>query len=510
MTSDAVLATNTSSLSVASIASACEASERVIGIHFFNPAPVMPLVEVVPWLGGDADGRAGGVRADASGGRRRRCSRRTRRASSSIASRVRSTAKSIRLLEEGIADVADDRLGDEGARRIPHGTVRADGLHRQRRELRGDAVGVRGDSSTIRATVRRSRSGVSSRPAFSARRAGAATTTIATAPSRRSRATMPQVGAADLRPRARDADQRGGRRRAHARRVAGGHRSRDDQGGKLSQGLARLGERDRARPRAGVARATCRPSTARTAIVRARCFAAWCATSAASSNEPSADEQALAERVVAAMMAKDAFSQSLGMEVVDVRPRASAVRMIGARRHGERLRRVSRRGRRSRSPTAHWRSRATRTAASRWHRQLDHVSEGESASGDVLTATAEEESATNRLGFYRVTVRRGDDESVALFRGTVYKTEQAFLSRSRMTDAYIVDGVRTAVGNIGGGLSEVRADDLGRARDRRVDAAQSDARSGARHRRHPRLREPGGRRQSQRRAHGAAARRACR
>ncbi len=50
---DAVLATNTSSLSVASIASACRNSDRVIGIHFFNPAPVMPLVEVIPWLGGD-------------------------------------------------------------------------------------------------------------------------------------------------------------------------------------------------------------------------------------------------------------------------------------------------------------------------------------------------------------------------------------------------------------------------------------------------------------------------
>jgi 3-hydroxybutyryl-CoA dehydrogenase len=47
----AILATNTSSLSVASIASACVRPERVIGIHFFNPAPVMPLVEIVPWLG---------------------------------------------------------------------------------------------------------------------------------------------------------------------------------------------------------------------------------------------------------------------------------------------------------------------------------------------------------------------------------------------------------------------------------------------------------------------------
>lgn len=50
---DAILATNTSSLSVASIASACEHSGRVVGLHFFNPAPVMQLVEVIPWFGGD-------------------------------------------------------------------------------------------------------------------------------------------------------------------------------------------------------------------------------------------------------------------------------------------------------------------------------------------------------------------------------------------------------------------------------------------------------------------------
>lgn len=43
-----ILATNTSSLSVASIAAACENSSRVLGIHFFNPAPLMPLVEIIP------------------------------------------------------------------------------------------------------------------------------------------------------------------------------------------------------------------------------------------------------------------------------------------------------------------------------------------------------------------------------------------------------------------------------------------------------------------------------
>jgi len=45
---DAILATNTSSLSVAALAGACTRSERVVGVHFFNPAPVMPLVEIIP------------------------------------------------------------------------------------------------------------------------------------------------------------------------------------------------------------------------------------------------------------------------------------------------------------------------------------------------------------------------------------------------------------------------------------------------------------------------------
>jgi 3-hydroxybutyryl-CoA dehydrogenase len=44
---DAILATNTSALSVSGIAEAVERKERVIGMHFFNPAPVLPLVEIV-------------------------------------------------------------------------------------------------------------------------------------------------------------------------------------------------------------------------------------------------------------------------------------------------------------------------------------------------------------------------------------------------------------------------------------------------------------------------------
>jgi 3-hydroxybutyryl-CoA dehydrogenase len=44
---DAVLATNTSALSVTEIAAATTRPERVVGLHFFNPAPLMPLVEIV-------------------------------------------------------------------------------------------------------------------------------------------------------------------------------------------------------------------------------------------------------------------------------------------------------------------------------------------------------------------------------------------------------------------------------------------------------------------------------
>ena len=45
---NAILASNTSSLSIASIGSVVEDSSRVVGIHFFNPAPLMPLVEIIP------------------------------------------------------------------------------------------------------------------------------------------------------------------------------------------------------------------------------------------------------------------------------------------------------------------------------------------------------------------------------------------------------------------------------------------------------------------------------
>jgi len=47
---ECILASNTSSLSITAIAAACRSQARVLGIHFFNPVPVMELVEIIPGL----------------------------------------------------------------------------------------------------------------------------------------------------------------------------------------------------------------------------------------------------------------------------------------------------------------------------------------------------------------------------------------------------------------------------------------------------------------------------
>ena len=44
--------------------------------------------------------------------------------------------------------------------------------------------------------------------------------------------------------------------------------------------------------------------------------------------------------------------------------------------------------------------------------------------GDIITATVEEENLTNRIGVYRIVVENEKKEKVALFKGTVYRTEK--------------------------------------------------------------------------------------
>ncbi len=48
VSNDCILASNTSSLSIASIGGVLKNAQRIIGVHFFNPAPLMPLVEIIP------------------------------------------------------------------------------------------------------------------------------------------------------------------------------------------------------------------------------------------------------------------------------------------------------------------------------------------------------------------------------------------------------------------------------------------------------------------------------
>ncbi len=103
--SDCILASNTSSLSIASIAAACKKSERVIGIHFFNPAPLMPLVEIIPAITTDKKVTIEAKKIiDAWG----KLTVLTKDTPGFIVNRVARSyyGESIRIYEEGIADFA--------------------------------------------------------------------------------------------------------------------------------------------------------------------------------------------------------------------------------------------------------------------------------------------------------------------------------------------------------------------------------------------------------------------
>ncbi|MDQ6611345.1 MAG: 3-hydroxyacyl-CoA dehydrogenase NAD-binding domain-containing protein [Gemmatimonadota bacterium] len=100
-----VLASNTSSLSIAALAGACSKPDRVLGVHFFNPATLMPLVEIIPAISTAADvtsrartlidgwGKITVHATDTPG---------------FIVNRVARPfySESLRLLEEGVADIA--------------------------------------------------------------------------------------------------------------------------------------------------------------------------------------------------------------------------------------------------------------------------------------------------------------------------------------------------------------------------------------------------------------------
>ena len=104
---DTILATNTSALSVTEIAESSGVPDRVLGLHFFNPAPVMPLVEVVATTRHDTALSSGGDGSSRAWARRRSSAR----LAGFIVNRVNRpfTLEALRLLEAGEAGRADRR-----------------------------------------------------------------------------------------------------------------------------------------------------------------------------------------------------------------------------------------------------------------------------------------------------------------------------------------------------------------------------------------------------------------
>lgn len=142
------------------------------------------------------------------------------------------------------------------------------------------------------------------------------------------------------------------------------------------------------------------------------------------------NDQMVAERVVSAMMARDQFSQWLGIAIVDVRPRTATVKMT------VRPEMVNGFGV-AHGAIAFAIADSAFAFACNTHGKVTLSIENAITyplavrPGDVLTAVAESESETNRLGYYRVVVRNQKDEVVAIFHGTAYKTRDDHAAATR-------------------------------------------------------------------------------
>jgi hypothetical protein len=183
---DAILASNTSSLSITALAAGMKHPGRIAGLHFFNPAPLMPLVEVVRGLATAPDvietlhataaawGKTPVLAASTPGFIVNRCARPF-------------YGEALRLIAENAATPAHDRRADARRRRLPHGPVRADGPDRARRQLRGDEERVGGDVPRPALCPVDDPARARRRPASSGASRIAASTTTRKAPRRRRR-----------------------------------------------------------------------------------------------------------------------------------------------------------------------------------------------------------------------------------------------------------------------------------------------------------------------------------
>ncbi len=139
-----------------------------------------------------------------------------------------------------------------------------------------------------------------------------------------------------------------------------------------------------------------------------------------------AEQQLNAERVVAHMIERDAFSRWLGVTVSEVKPREATCTLtvrpdmlngFGVCHGGVTF---------SLADSAFaFASNTQGNVAMSIDNQISYPAPARE--GDVLTATAREESGTDRLAFYRVEVKTQAGTLVAIFKGTVYKTRTPHL-----------------------------------------------------------------------------------
>ena len=139
------------------------------------------------------------------------------------------------------------------------------------------------------------------------------------------------------------------------------------------------------------------------------------------------DAETKARRLVGTMLARDAFSAWLGLEVTDVRPGACTARMTVREEmtngfgvcHGGVTFALA-------DSALAFASNTHGTVTVSIENSMTYPAAARV--GDVLVAVAEEEASSARLGYYRVQVTKQDGTTVALFRGTVYRTQKELVT----------------------------------------------------------------------------------
>ena len=419
---EAMLATNTSALSITTIAAACQRPERVVGLHFFNPAPMMPLVEVVR---GHA---TPGALVDAACALVQRWGKTTVVAADTPGFIVNRIARpfygeALRILDEGIADCAtiDWAMRTLGGFRMGPFELM---------DLIGNDVNFAVTSAVYEGFFfdPRYKPSLTQRRLVDANLLGRKTgrgwydyRDGAAPPAPRE---DPALGSIDPGADPGDADQRGGRRRLLGRRHAGGHRPRDGEGGELSERAHRVGRGARV---SGRARAPGTPaggvrggSLPAEPAPPAPCRIRWNAPRVSSLP---ADPELRAAAIVRHMLAHDAFSRWLGVEIVDLEPARVTLRMAVRQDmtngfgvcHG--------------GVTFAFADSALAFASNTGGKVTVSIENSMTYPaavrvGDLLLAEAEREASSRRLAYYRVRVTRGDGAVVALFRGTVFQTDR--------------------------------------------------------------------------------------